>query len=124
MTQRECKACGAPLKSIGFGKYICEYCGSLYEDDFGTLRFIEVAREPCQTISARCEIPYELREFRDNEGLTKLTLRQLSQQLAEGLMGYMKLYVSEDPCRMATIVRGDVRVIPPSQRYDGGVFGR
>lgn len=31
MTEHKCKNCGAPLRALGFDKYFCDYCGSVYE---------------------------------------------------------------------------------------------
>ena len=117
MREIKCKSCGGPLKDIGFGKYICEYCGSLYEDYFGNIRFIEVAQKPSQRIMAQISIPFQARDYVDSNKISDYTLSELRQQLAEGLSSYMKISVNEDPCRMATIVRGEVRVIPPDHRF-------
>ena len=52
-----------------------------------------------------------------SEDLSKYTVQELSAKLAEGLAGYMKVTVNEDPFRMVTIVRGEVRVVPPDFRF-------
>ena len=117
MTERKCKSCGAPLRDIGFGKYICDYCGSLFEDHYNDIRFIEVLREPAERIAAQCTIPYYMRQNMNPDELTNYSLSELARSLADGLKGFMKVIVSEDPSRMATIVRGEVRVIPPDHRF-------
>ena len=117
MIKRECKSCGAPLKSIGFGKFICEYCGSLYEEEEGKIQILEICREPVQTITTEIAVPRDMRDYMAEEDISKYALKELTRQLAEGLSAYMRLKVTEDPFRSATIVRGDVRVIPPSHRF-------
>lgn len=121
MIDRKCKSCGAPLKSIGWGKYICEYCGTLHEDDsFGRINVITVVQKPAQTITAQCTIPDEMRRIMEPEDLGKYTLRELSESLADGIAGLMKIRVSDDPMYCRTLVRGEVQVIPPDHRLDLG----
>ena len=118
MIARNCKSCGAPLKSIGFHKYICEYCGTLHEDedDYGNIRIITVAQKRPQTIQAVCAVSNELKRIMGPEDLTKYTLQELSEQLSKGLVGLMRIKVSDDPISMQTVVRGEVQVIPPDKR--------
>ena len=117
MKQLECKSCGAPIKPIGFGRYICEYCGSMYEDDgYGSVKFIEIRQQPIEQICAECTVENHLIQSLGEEKSTKLTLRELSNQLAQGLVSYMKIHARQDPLRQVTIVRGEVRVVPPDHR--------
>ena len=117
MEERKCKSCGDPLRDIGFGKYICDYCGSMFENHYNDIRFLEVLREPAERIAAQCTIPYYMRENLNPDELTSYSLSELARSLADGLKGFMKVIVSEDPSRMATIVRGEVRVIPPDHQF-------
>lgn len=113
----KCTSCGGPLKEIGFGKYICEYCGSLYEDDFGSIRIIEVGQERPQRIMAQVSVPFQARKYMNPDSISDFTISELKQKLADGLTAYMKISISEDPINMVTIVRGEVRVIPPDHRF-------
>ena len=117
MEELTCKNCGGHLKEIGFGKYKCEYCGTVYqtEDRFGG--FIEVAQSPTNRLRAEVAVPFQARDYMKSEDLSKYTVQELSAKLAEGLAGYMKVTVNEDPFRMVTIVRGEVRVVPPDFRF-------
>lgn len=112
MKELKCKNCGATLRPDGK----CEYCGSVFLlDDFGHIR---VAYAPqTQVLSAKMEIPFQARDYMRKEDISAYSLRELSHQLAEGLAAYMRLDVMEDPCRMTTIVRGTVRVVPPGYRF-------
>ena len=58
MDKRQCTNCGAPLKSLGWGKYKCEYCGTEYkeEDCFGEIKYIAVNTPPYQTLVAKTAI--------------------------------------------------------------------
>jgi len=115
MEELKCKNCGAPLTREGK----CEYCGSRFhvEQTFGGFHIIEIEHGPAQTLSASMKIPFEARHYMKAENITQYSIRELTKQLAEGLAAYMRLDVMEDPMRMATIVRGTVRVVPPNVRY-------
>ena len=62
MKELKCKACGAPLENLGFGKYICKYCGTLYKDLEGIITVIEVEHNPAVTIAAEYAVNYEMKE--------------------------------------------------------------
>ena len=115
MKELKCTNCGAPL--LPNGK--CEYCGSRFhvEQTFGNYKIIEIEHGPAQEIAAKMEIPFEARNYMKTEKITQYAMRELTRQLAEGLAAYMRLDVMEDPMRMATIVRGSVRVVPPNMRF-------
>lgn len=116
MKQRKCTSCGAPLESIGFNKFICPYCGSIYEDVDGTIRIVTVYPEPTATLKAECILGNEMRSVMDERTLSQIAMDGLERKLAEGLKEYLTLRVEEDPLRQALIIRGYVRVIPPSKR--------
>ena len=112
MKELKCKNCGAPLRPDGK----CEYCGSVFiPDGFGHVQIVHDPR--AQVLSAQMEVPFEARHYMRKEDISAYSIRELTHQLAEGLAAYMRLDVMEDPCRMATIVRGTVRVVPPGYRF-------
>lgn len=112
MIELKCKNCGATLRPDGK----CEYCGSVFRFDSLT-HVVCVHPADASVLSAHLEIPFDARRYMRPEDISKYSVRELSAQLAEGIAGYMRVDVSEDPCRMATIVRGTVRVIPPDHRF-------
>lgn len=113
-----CASCGAPLKIDSEGKYKCEYCGAIYIKDGGPYSFrLETYRAPIQVLCAEKVIPSYLSDAMGEDDLSKYTISQLSNQLAEGLAACLKLRVRNDPLRDATIVRGEVRVVPPDFRF-------
>ena len=115
MKELKCKNCGAPLERNGK----CSYCGSVFEISYfgNEINFVEVGAPKVETLQAVMEVPLEVRHYMKDEDISAYSMRELSRQLAEGLAGYMRLDVMEDPCRMATIVRGRVRVLPPNSRF-------
>ena len=58
--EKKCKNCGAPLKNIGYNRYKCEYCGSIYEENTHHI-FIEVER--LSNDSDEMKVKEEIREF-------------------------------------------------------------
>jgi hypothetical protein len=50
----------------------------------------------------------------DPERARDYTLNQLREQIADGLLGFMKITTSHDLCEQAEIIRGEVRVVDPT----------
>lgn len=119
MKELKCKNCGGELTKIGPHEYKCEYCGSKYEERewYGEIRFVEVMQAKAEKLCATIEVPFEARHYMSSDDIRQFTIRELTHKLAEGLAAYMRVDVNEDPCRMATIVMGTVRVIPPDHRF-------
>ncbi len=114
--QLKCGSCGAPLKPDGLNWYRCEYCGTVYQREEG-IHLVEVVHSPIQQLKARIAIPFEAGSYMSEKDLAQYSIRELTCKLAEGLAAYMKLDVRKDPCEMATIVYGSVRIIPPDHRF-------
>ena len=105
-----CKNCGAPLNSEGK----CEYCGAIYSPIITPI-FLE---NPKATIlTADVNISNDLRRHMNPDDLSDYTIQQLSRKLAEGLSAYMKLRTSNDYFTDSTIIRGEVRILPPDFRF-------
>lgn len=109
-----CKYCGA---RINVAKMKCEYCDTPYEDNSLRRIKIETVRPGQHTI--RAEIALDLDSVRYNpEGARDYALRELRDQIADGLLGFMKIQTSEEfnPKYLGRteIIRGEVRVIDPS----------
>lgn len=119
MKELKCKNCGAHLVWGGWGKYKCEYCGAVYsEEEYrGEVQLLCVHDARVVPLCGEVEVPFTARDYMQSEDISKYTISELTHKLAEGLAAYMQLNVREDPCRMATIVRGTVRVIPPDHRF-------
>ena len=109
-----CKYCGG---RINVAKMKCEYCDTSYEDNSLRRIKIETVRPGQHTI--RAEIALDTDGVHHNpEGARDYALRALREQLADGLLGFMKIQTSEsfDPRYFGRteIIRGEVRVIDPS----------
>lgn len=119
MEDLKCKSCGAPLTPTVDGRYKCSYCGSLYErsNDHGVISFIEIRHPQIQTLSATVSVPFEARDFMDPKEISEMSLARLTEELAKGLASYFKVYTRNDPFTMATIIRGEVRVLSPDFRF-------
>ena len=119
MKELKCKNCGAPLVRSGWHGYKCEHCGAVYcEEEYrGEVQLLCVHDARAVPLCVEIEVPFTARDYMPSEDISKYTISELTHKLAEGLAAYMQLDAREDPCRMATIVRGTVRVIPPDHRF-------
>lgn len=120
--QRKCTSCGAPLVIEGspqFKRWRCEYCGAVYvnKGERDHYHFVEVCPAPVCRLYAEKRIPHYIREGINADDISNYTIEELTHQLAEGLAACMKVDVREDPTMKATIIRGEVRVIPPDFRF-------
>lgn len=116
MEQLKCKSCGAPLVSDGFGRLKCQYCGMTYKtDDAAEMVIVHPAN--AIPLRASISIPFAAKEYMQEADIAKHSIAELTNKLAEGLAAYMKIQTREDPCMMTTIIRGEVRVIPPDFRF-------
>ena len=113
-----CKQCGG---RINVSKMVCEYCGTAYHDE--SLKRIKViqVRPGEHLISAQVAVDVE-HMARYPEGARDYALRELRNQIADGLLGYMKISTSGsfDPrySGRTEIIHGEVRVIDPV--FNGG----
>ena len=123
MQEFKCRACGAPLTHKHGNQFKCEYCGSVYAIEgsnsytippFATL---EIEHPKIERLAAQLELPWEAKRYMGDEAATKSAISELTRQLAGGLAAYMRLDVQEDPMRMATVIRGTVRIVPPGFRF-------
>lgn len=101
---------------INLSKMQCEYCGTPFKDD--SLKRITIAQVRPGEHAIRTEVALEIDHMAYNpEGARDYALQELRKQLADGLLGYMKLTTCEtfDPKYFGRteIIRGEVRVIDP-----------
>lgn len=107
-----CKQCGGPINML---KMRCEYCGTSYENESLNRIVIQQVRPGVHTIACQVEIDRD-RCIYNSEAARDYTLRELRNQIAEGLLGYMKLTTSENLSHNfghTEIIRGEVRVVDP-----------
>ena len=109
-----CKNCGAQINRATLR---CDYCGTAYESPNERIKIL-VARPGAHTI--RCETKVDLERMRYSpEVAREYVLRDMREQIADGLLAYMKMTTSEchDPLNCFQIIRGEVRVVDPSFDY-------
>ena len=108
-----CEQCGG---QIDLATMQCKFCGTEYYDK--SLKHITV-RQVCPgeaTIAAEVRIDYDTM-LRAPEAARNYALRELRNQIADGLLAYMKLETYDDFVigfySRKEIIRGTVRVIEP-----------
>lgn len=113
--EKKCKNCGAPLKNVGYNRYKCEYCGSIYEENTHHI-FIEVERPQCFTLRATASVPeYVVRK--DPDFASNCVADQLAQSLAERIKEHMTIQQAYDIRNMDYIYEGQIRILPKSYKY-------
>lgn len=109
-----CKNCGAPLTDDGR----CEYCGARYErrDVMNRTVLFQYEQAKVERLVAGIEIPKSHIRPGQEEAVKEFAIRELRNQMEDGLLAAMKIMTSEDYMRDLLIVRGEVRVVPPGVR--------
>lgn len=108
-----CPQCGG---RVNVSKMRCEYCGTEYQDE--SLRRLKIVQVRPGEHKIRAEVEVDIDHMGYNpEGARDYVLHKLRDQIADGLLGYMKIQTCEsfDPkfCGRTEIIRGEVRVIDP-----------
>lgn len=114
MKELKCRNCGAPLTPNGK----CEYCGSIYkipEDPMIMPVLIQDAQ--AITLEARIDVPMHVKNYLTPEEISKCTIEELKNKLADAVAAYMTIDMNHDIINMKTKYRGRVRLIPPSFRF-------
>ena len=110
MKAMRCQNCGA---NINRRTMRCDYCGTEYESPNDRIKIV-LDRPGVSTI--RCETKVDMMHMRHSpESAREYVLRDMRQQIADGLLAYMKMTTSEsyDPLNCCQIIRGEVRVLDP-----------
>jgi hypothetical protein len=87
-----CNQCGGP---INVAKMRCEHCGTEYYDKSLSHITISAARPGEATIRAEVRIDAESMRY-DPERARDYTLRELRNQIADGLLAYMRVQTCTD----------------------------
>ena len=114
MEKLTCQNCGAPLKRNGE----CPYCGTIYQISRqfdNTPIYVKQYDAKVETLRCRSEIPMEaFMQFEGSEeNFRDMALHEMKHQMADALLGFMKVAVEQDPFRQVMIINGTVRVVPP-----------
>lgn len=112
-----CEQCGG---AIDRRTMKCLFCDTQYERKNNGVTLNYVVEQP-GTHRIRAQVRIDKRMMADNpERATAYTLDKMRQEIADGLLGYMKITTAEDFefGRECQIIRGEVRVIDPEFRMN------
>lgn len=108
-----CERCGGQISRKTMR---CEYCGTEYgyENGAAQIRFT-VDRPGVQKIVCQTAVDKDL-ILRSPEGAREYALREMREQIADGLLAFMKITVAEDFrfSRNAQIICGEIKVLDPT----------
>ena len=108
-----CKQCGGRINPSNMR---CEYCGTEHYDPHLKRIAVSTVRPGEARLYAEVRINYE-DMMRYPEQARDYALRELRDQLADGLLAYMKITTADDFNinfnGRTEIIRGEVRVIDP-----------
>ena len=111
MSRYVCESCGAPINPLSG---VCEYCGSRYRIEHGSVLMVENCK--AVKLCAECAIPNEI-VFHNADSASEIALSEMSRKIADTLKDYLKIVTRKDEFLNATIIRGEIRVLPPSFRF-------
>ena len=104
-----CKQCGG---AINVQKMRCEYCGTAYRDE--SLRRVEFVMSKPGEARIRSEVLVPTEMIRNApEHARDYASSKLREQIADGLLAYMKIETRYDYRDNVEIIRGTVRVVEP-----------
>lgn len=109
-----CINCGG---SINRATYICEYCGTAYEDRAGIPYIIETQQKPCRVLRVKTEIPEEIMRSLARDSVIDITMNRIRDQLSKALEDYLKIEMTYEPRTMRHVITAQVRVIEPDYRF-------
>lgn len=107
----QCHNCGA---NVNRGTLRCDYCGTQYEHPNERIKIV-VDRPGVHTIRCQAKVGMEFMR-QAQEDAREYVLREMREQIADGLLAYMKMRTCEsyDPMSFCQIIRGEVKVLDPS----------
>lgn len=116
LEELKCVNCGAPLDLLTLK---CEYCGSQFakKEERGLIHYVQTCPAQVATLSAQVNISDEAMRYGSADQISEFAVRQLTRNLAEALMPYMKIETYRDLYTMTQMVRGTIRVVEPDFRF-------
>ena len=111
-----CEQCGG---QIDRGSMKCPYCGTQYErkNNGVTVNYV-IDRPGVHTLRAEVRVN-NLMMLHNPEGAKDYALDRLRQEVADGLLAYMKITTSKGLSFMedCEIIRGEIRVVDPAFKH-------
>ena len=110
LTPYICQCCGG---KIDISSMKCPYCDTAYHHpSLERINVIKLERGQ-HLLGAEVHISREVMLNANPESIRDYALDELKQQLADGLLAYIKISTCEDRMNCAEIIRGEVVVLDP-----------
>lgn len=116
MKKIECPNCAScNLDSIGWDKYICQYCGTVVQEENGTLLRLEVCNKPTVRLYSQMIMPkYELLSNICDDSFQEYIFRNLVRGFENELQKCVLVREDYEGMRNDYILTAEVEVVRPS----------
>lgn len=114
-----CTCCGGKINPATL---MCEYCGTIYKDNYGGFLRVETFRNPVRTLAAKCIIPRNELALVGESQCADIAQRNIRDQIAEALTDVMKYDVEFKPAMGAYMVSGQIRAVIPADRGMANIY--
>jgi len=122
MKELKCPNCGGYVKHKGWGKYLCEYCGTEFEnrDEYGVIHIVR-ERSDTVTLAVKATVDEPMLHYysqmdENKDSMYAYIKESICDQLAHGLVQYLDLKQNYDPIHMNVNFIGTVDVVDPTSR--------
>ena len=126
MKKLECPNCAScNLDSIGWDKYICQYCGTVVQEENGTLLRMEVCNKPTVRLYSQMIMPkYELLSNICDDSFQEYIFRHLVRGFEKELQKCVLIREEYDGMRNDYILTAEMEVAKPlySSQYGMTVY--
>lgn len=112
MNSITCPNCASSnFNDIGFGKYICQYCGTVVELDNGNVYRLEICEKPVKYFESRVVLPAESRDYLVQQGMLDSKVREiLSKNILNEVCEEMRIKEDVDIGRMTYLYQTRIGV--------------
>lgn len=89
----ECPNCASNnFNNIGFGKHICQYCGTVVEIDHGNVYRLEICEKPVKYLESSIVLPAESRDYLVRQQILDTKVREmLSRNILDTVCAEMQI---------------------------------
>lgn len=109
----ECPNCASNnFNNIGFGKHICQYCGTVVEIDHGNVYRLEICEKPVKYLESNIVLSAESRDYLMQQGALYSEIREiLSKDMGNRISKEMQIKEYFDIHELSYLYKARIGVI-------------